>query len=66
MMYGIGEGAALAGQGSPKASRSGHRRRVADLRRQVQRRAFFWRCVIGGIACAFALYAIYAVERLVG
>lgn len=65
-MYGIGEGAALAGQGSPKASRSGHRKRVADLRRQTQRRVFVAKAVIGGIACAFALYAIYAIERLVG
>lgn len=65
-MHGIGEGAALAGQGSPKASRSGHRKRVADLRRQAQRRALVAKAVIGGIACAFALYAIYAVERLVG
>lgn len=65
-MYGIGEGATLAGHGSPKAPRSGHRKRVADLQRQVQRRALVARCVIGGIACALALYAIYAVERLVG
>lgn len=65
-MYGIGEGATLAGQGSPKVPRSGHRKRVADLRRQVQRRALVAKAVIGGIACAFALYAIYAIERLVG
>lgn len=65
-MYGIGEGASLAGQGSPKVPRSGHRRRVADLRRQTQRRALVAKAVIGGIACAFALYAIYAIERLVG
>lgn len=64
-MYGIGEGATLAGQGSPKVS-AGHRRRVADLRRQTQRRALVAKAVIGGIACAFALYAIYAIERLVG
>lgn len=64
-MYGIGEGATLAGHGSPKAPRSGHRRRVADLQRQVQRRAFVARCVIGGIACAFALYALYLIERVV-
>ena len=65
-MQSVGEGATLAGHGSPRVSRSGHRKRVADLRRQVQRRVFVARCVIGGIACAFALYAIYAVERLVG
>lgn len=65
-MYGIGEGATLAGQGSPKVPRSGHRKMVADLRRQVQRRALVAKAVIGGIACAFALYAIYAIERLVG
>lgn len=65
-MYGVGEGATLAGHGSPKVSRSGHRKRVADLRRQTQRRALVAKAVIGGIACAFALYAIYAVERLVG
>lgn len=64
-MNGIGEGAALAGQGSPKAP-SGHRRRVAELRRQTQRRTFFWRSVIGGVACAFALYVLYVVERMVG
>lgn len=65
-MQSVGEGATLAGHGSPKVPRSGHRKRVADLQRQVQRRVFVARCVIGGIACAFALYAIYAVERLVG
>lgn len=65
-MQSVGDGATLAGHGSPKVPRSGHRKRVADLRRQTQRRAFVARCVIGGIACAFALYAIYAVERMVG
>lgn len=64
-MYGIGEGAALAGQGSPKASRSGHRRRVADLRRQTQRRVFVAKCAIEGVVIAFGLFALYLIERVV-
>lgn len=63
-MQGIGEGATVAGTRAPRASK--RRKRIADMRRQTQRRAFFWRCVIGGISCAIALYAIYAIERMVG
>lgn len=64
-MQSVGEGATLAGHGSPRVPRSGHRKRVADLRRQTQRRVFVARCVIGGIACALALYAFYLIERVV-
>lgn len=63
-MYGIGEGAALAGQGSPNV-RSGHRRRVADLKRQTQRRVFVAKCAIEGVVIAFGLFALYLIERVV-
>lgn len=64
-MYGIGEGATLAGQGSPKVPRSGHRRRVADLKRQTQRRVFVAKCAIEGVVIAFGLFALYLIERVV-